>query len=50
MSTAHADTQQRTTGRHVRTDSKSSSASERINAMMVALATLVAGAEGRHAR
>jgi hypothetical protein len=50
MSTIPADTQQHTPGRHARTDSKSSSTSERINAMMVALATLIAGADGRHAR
>jgi len=50
MSTIHADTRQQTIGRHVRTGRKSSTASERINAMMVALATLIAGADGRHAR
>ena len=50
MSTAHADTRHHTTGRHVRLDSTSSSMSERINAVMVTLASLIAGASGRHAR
>jgi len=49
MST-HADAQQSITGRHVRTDSTSSSVSARFNAMLVALAQLIAGTEGRHAR
>jgi hypothetical protein len=50
MPTIRADAQQHTTGRHVRTDSKSSNASERINAMLTGLAELIAGADGRHAR
>ena len=50
MSTIHADTRQHTTGRHIRTGSTSSSASERFNAMVVALAQLIAGTDGRHAR
>ena len=50
MSTIHADGRQPTTGRHVRTDSRSYGASERFNAALVALAQLIAGTDGRHAR
>ena len=39
-----------TTGRHVRTESRSGTTSERVGSVMAALATLIAGADGRHAR
>ncbi len=39
-----------TNGRHVRTESTSGTTSKRLGSVMVALAALIAGADGRHAR